>query len=143
MSNWLVVQTRPRWEKKVSQVLVEKGMAAFCPLQEVQRQWSDRVKRIRQPIFPLFVFVKISEEDRKAVRMVPGVKNFVVKNRKPVVIREKTMLGIRQFQQKYSFVEVKTANGEEPGSARPNGQLFIEELEVYLIGLTPSHFITI
>ena len=118
-------------------------MAAFCPLQEVQRQWSDRVKRIRQPIFPLFVFVKISEEDRKAVRMVPGVKNFVVKNRKPVVIREKTMLGIRQFQQKYSFVEVKTANGEEPGSARPNGQLFIEELEVYLIGLTPSHFITI
>lgn len=142
MSNWLVVQTRPRWEKKVSQLLLEKGLAAFCPLQEVRRQWSDRVKRIQQPVFPLFVFVKVAEEDRKAVRIVPGVKNFVVKDRKPVVIREKTMLGIRQFQQKYTLVEVKTGFVEEPVPAGSNGKLFIEELDMYLVGLAPSHFIT-
>ena len=142
MSNWLVVQTRPRWEKKVSQLLLEKGLAAFCPIQEVRRQWSDRIKRIQQPVFPLFVFVKVGEEDRKVVRTVPGVKNFVVKDRKPVVIREKTLLGIRQFQEKYTSVEVKTGSLEDPAEAGSNGKMFIEELDLYLVGQPPSHFNT-
>ncbi|HEX6193703.1 MAG TPA: transcription termination/antitermination NusG family protein, partial [Chitinophagaceae bacterium] len=35
---WLAVYTRPRWEKKVDQLLREKGTESYCPLNKVRRK---------------------------------------------------------------------------------------------------------
>lgn len=141
MNSWLVLQTRPRWEKKFSLLLAEKGFEVFCPLQNVKRQWSDRIKLIQQPVFPLYVFVKISENERTTVRLTPGVVNFVVKERKPVVIREKTIQGVRKFQAKYSLLDVKPVSESLSMPSYLNKKLFIEGLDMYLIGLTQPYFI--
>ena len=86
---WLAVYTRPRWEKKVNQLLAEKGVERYCPLNKIRRKWSDRVKVVEEPLFKSYVFVKVNDEDRTDVRMTPGVINFVYWQGKPAVIKEK------------------------------------------------------
>ena len=66
---WLAIYSRPRWEKKVNQLLVEKGFESYCPLNKVRRKWSDRMKIVEEPLFKSYVFVKVTDEDRTAVRM--------------------------------------------------------------------------
>lgn len=107
---WLAVYTRPRWEKKVNQLLVEKGTECYCPLNKVRRKWSDRVKLVEEPLFKSYVFVKVNEEDRTEVRMTPGIINFVYWNGKPAVIKEKEIANIRKFLDEYENVEVHPAD---------------------------------
>ena len=102
---WLAVYTRPRWEKKVNQLLAEKGLESYCPLNKVRRKWSDRVKTVEEPLFKSYVFVKATDEDRTAVRMTPGAINFVYWQGKPAVIKEKEILAIKRFLDEYENVE--------------------------------------
>jgi len=103
---WLAIYTRPRWEKKVNQLLGEKGLESYCPLNKVRRKWSDRIKVVEEPLFKSYVFVKVSDEDRTAVRMTPGAINFVYWEGKPAIIKEKEIIAIRRFLDEYENVEV-------------------------------------
>ena len=104
---WLAVYTRPRWEKKVNQLLLEKGVESYCPLNKVRRKWSDRVKIIEEPLFKSYVFVKVNDADRSAVRMTNGAINFVYWDGKPAVIKEKEITAIRRFLDEYENVEAR------------------------------------
>ena len=106
---WLAVYTRPRWEKKVNQLLKEKGLESYCPLNKVRRKWSDRVKTVEEPLFKSYVFVKVSDEDRSAVRMTSGAINFVYWQGKPAVIKEKEILAIKRFLDEYENVEARSS----------------------------------
>ena len=103
---WLAIYTRPRWEKKVNQLLTEKGLESYCPLNKVRRKWSDRIKVVEEPLFKSYVFVKVSDEDRTAVRMTPGAINFVYWEGKPAIIKEKEIIAIKRFLDEYENVEV-------------------------------------
>lgn len=104
---WLAIYTRPRWEKKVNQLLLEKGFESYCPLNKVRRKWSDRVKIVEEPLFKSYVFVKATDEDRTEVRMTTGAINFVYWNGKPAVIREKEINAIKRFLNEYENVEAR------------------------------------
>lgn len=104
---WLAIYSRPRWEKKVNQLLQEKGVECYCPLNKVRRKWSDRVKVVEEPLFKSYVFVKVRDEDRTNVRMTPGVVNFVYWQGKPAVIKEREILRIRRFLNEHENVEVQ------------------------------------
>ena len=105
-SRWYAIYTRPRWEKKVNSLLVQKGIESYCPLNKVRRKWSDRIKTVEEPLFKSYVFVKIDEAERSNVRMTSGVVNFVYWNGKPAVIREKEINTIKRFLNEYEQVEV-------------------------------------
>jgi transcription antitermination factor NusG len=105
-SKWLAIYTRPRWEKKVNTLLIQKGIESYCPLNKVRRKWSDRIKLVEEPLFKSYVFVKINEEGRSDVRMTNGVVNFVYWNGKPAVIKEKEISTIKRFLEEYENVEV-------------------------------------
>jgi transcription antitermination factor NusG len=106
---WLAVYTRPRWEKKVNNLLIEKGLESYCPLNKVRRKWSDRMKIVEEPLFKSYVFVKVSDEDRSAVRMTPGAINFVYWQGKPAVIKEKEIVAIKRFLDEYENVEARSS----------------------------------
>jgi hypothetical protein len=36
--------------KKVNQLLADKGVERYCPLNKVRRKWSDRVKVVEEPV---------------------------------------------------------------------------------------------
>lgn len=128
---WLAVYTRPRWEKKVNQLLIEKGVESYCPLNKVKRKWSDRVKIVEEPLFKSYVFVKVSDEDRSTVRMTNGAINFIYWNGKPAVIKEKEITAIKRFLDEYEHVEARPVQLKVNQRVRvTNGTLMDQEGKV-------------
>jgi len=107
MSKWLAIYTKPRWEKKVHQLLSAKGVESYCPLNKVKRKWSDRIKTVEEPLFKSYVFVKVTDDDRTKVRLTNGVVNFVYWNGKPAIIREKEIQIIKRFLDEHENVAVR------------------------------------
>ena len=105
--HWYAVYTRPRWEKKVTNLLIRAGIEVYCPLNKVQKQWKDRVKLVEEPLIRSYVFVHIAEAKKTNVRMVDGVVNFVYWLGKPAVIRQEEIELIQRFLGDYENVEVK------------------------------------
>jgi len=101
---WYAVYTKPRWEKKVHALLLEKGIEAYCPLNRTRKKWSDRTKWVEEPLFKSYVFVKIRESEQLKVRMVNGVVNFVYWLGKPALIKDKEIEIIRKFLNDYPDV---------------------------------------
>jgi transcription antitermination factor NusG len=128
---WLAIYTRPRWEKKVNQLLKEKGLESYCPLNKVRRKWSDRVKIVEEPLFKSYVFVKVNDENRSAVRMTNGAINFVYWNGKPAVIKEKEIIAIKRFLDEYENVEARPVELKVNQRVRiTNGTLMDQEGKV-------------
>ncbi len=94
---WLAVYTKPRWEKKVNTKLLNKGVESWCPVQKLQRQWSDRKKIIEDPLFKSYVFVHIEDTERTKVLMTEGVIQFIYYLKKPAVIRDEEIQLIRSY----------------------------------------------
>lgn len=128
---WLAVYTRPRWEKKVNQLLAEKGLESYCPLNKVRRKWSDRIKIVEEPLFKSYVFVKVCDEEWAAVRMTTGAINFVYWNGKPAVVKEREINAIRRFLNEYDEVEARPADIQVNERVRiTNGTLMDHEGKV-------------
>jgi len=103
---WFAIYTKPRWEKKVYQLLVAKGVETYCPLNKVKKKWSDRIKTVEEPLFKSYVFVKVDDTERTKVRLTNGVVNFVYWNKKPAIIREKEIETIKRFLNDHENVTV-------------------------------------
>ena len=106
--NWYVVYTRPRWEKKVAQILAEEDIEHYCPLHKVSRQWSDRIKVIEEPLFKGYVFVFILENEKTDIRKINGILNFVNWLGKPAVVQEEEILNIKRFLNEFTEVTLLT-----------------------------------
>src|SRR5882757_8464671 len=105
--SWYAVHTRPRWEKKVAGQLAKKRLEYYCPLNKVQRQWSDRKKIILEPLFTSYVFVRLSETEHLPVLQTDGVLSFVYWLKKPAVIRDEEIEAIRRFMNDYESVKLE------------------------------------
>lgn len=151
---WYAIYTKPRWEKKVDKLLNEKGMESYCPLQKIQRQWSDRKKIVEEPLFKSYVFVRISDEEQTELRMVNGVVNFVYWMGKPAIIKDKEIQTIRQFMNDYDNIEVTQMNieagskvevqsGVLMGKSGTVKQVLHKKVEVYIesIGFTLTAYV--
>ncbi|MCX2574294.1 UpxY family transcription antiterminator [Pedobacter sandarakinus] len=108
--NWLVIYTRPRWEKKVDRLLQEQGFESFCPVKQVESQWADRKKMVSLPLFNGYVFIKISERDAYKVRFTLGVLNFINYMGKPAIVRDAEIDQLKHIMDSYSSVEVVSLN---------------------------------
>lgn len=93
---WYAVYVCSRHEKNAHRKLQEKGIESFLPLAETWRQWSDRRKKIIEPLFKGYVFVKCSyRADCSRILDTESVVRFVGVNRIPSVIRERDIEWIR------------------------------------------------
>ena len=105
---WHVIYTKPRWEKKVSDLLEKKGIITYCPLVTEVRQWSDRKKKITTPLFKSYVFVKLDEKDRFLVFDVPGVVKYLYWLGKPAIVRQEEIDTIKNWldDERVKFTEI-------------------------------------
>lgn len=106
-SKWYAVYTRPRWEKKVAEILTHKKIENYCPLNKVVRQWSDRKKIVLEPLFTSYVFVKTSQQQHSEIRKINGIVNFVYWLNKPAVIRNEEIENIREFLNDHINVQLQ------------------------------------
>lgn len=105
--NWYAVYTKPRWEKKVASLLLDKGVEHYCPINKVTRQWSDRKKVVLEPIFKGYVFVKLEDSKKWEVKNINGILNFVYWLGRPATIREEEIITIKKFLNEFSDVAIE------------------------------------
>jgi transcription antitermination factor NusG len=108
--SWLVVYTKPRWEKKVHEKLVAKGFDSWCPLQKEVHQWSDRKKVVYVPIFKGYVFICVEKKRRSEILATVGILNFVYYEKVPAVIREQDIELLKQFLNEGASFEIVDAS---------------------------------
>ena len=113
---WYVLYTKPRNEKKTAKLLGDKGIEAYCPLQEVVKQWSDRKKKIQEPVFRSYVFVQLSDYKNEQVNVLetPGAVRFLWWQNKPGVVRDEEIAAIKDFLNEYrnARISVQVSEGE-------------------------------
>ena len=95
---WYAVYVRSRHEKKVHQMLLERELTSFLPLLETWKQWSDRKKKVSDPLFRGYVFVNIDmRKDHINVLDTEGVVKFIGIGRKPSVIGERDIEWLKKL----------------------------------------------
>lgn len=104
---WHVVYTRPRWEKKVADLLTRKKFEVFCPLNRVRKKWADRLKIVHEPLFSSYVFVRIPENQIGQVKKIDGVINFLYWLGKPAVIKDVEISMIQRFVGEHYNVQLE------------------------------------
>ena len=55
---WYALYSRPRHEKRLADLLNEKGIEAYVPVRKVLKQWSDRKKMVEEPLIRSYCFVR-------------------------------------------------------------------------------------
>ncbi len=101
---WKAIYTKPRHEKKVSERLTQKGIEVYCPLQTTVKQWSDRKKKVKEPIFKSYVFVNCDEQEQLAVLQTAGVVQFVYYLKRVAIIRNEEIDQIKRFIEGYENI---------------------------------------
>jgi transcription antitermination factor NusG len=102
---WLAAYTRSRHEAVVADQLQQKGLATLLPTYERLSRWSDRVQRIRAPLFPGYVFVCVAETDRTRVLQTSAVVTIVSRGGKPVPLSGEDMQKLRLCAENPSLLE--------------------------------------
>ena len=109
------------------QLLQEKGIETYCPLNKIQRKWSDRLKVVEEPLFKSYVFVKVSEGEKTPVRMTDGVVNFVYWLGKPAIVKDREIETIKKFLNDHDNVEVELMKLEPNSRVKITGGLFMDK----------------
>ena len=61
---WRLFYVRPRAEKRAAARLAAAGHEVLLPLRAALRQWSDRKRRVEEPLFPGYLFAHVDERGR-------------------------------------------------------------------------------
>lgn len=114
---WYVLYTKPHNERKTAALLSAKGIEVYCPEQQVVKQWSDRKKKVMEPVFRSFLFVMMKQYhlDNVAILMTPGAVRFLWWMAKPAVVRDEEIEAIKAYLGRYTQVTVTDKNKWQPG----------------------------
>ena len=95
-SSWFAIETRPRCEKLVGNILENKGYELFLPLYKSRRRWSDRIKELDLPLFPGYLFCRLSPQQRTLPLLTtPWVRQIVGIGRTPVPIPDQEIAAVQ------------------------------------------------
>jgi transcription antitermination factor NusG len=101
---WYAVHVRSRAEFTVAQYLEYVNYSVFLPTYNDLHRWSDRVKSIRTPFFPGYVFCQMDISMRLPVLQAPGVIHIVSCGKSCVPVPEEEIAAVRALASSPLFV---------------------------------------
>lgn len=103
---WRVFYTRPRNEKKVAERLRAADLEVCLPLRTVVRQWSDRKKTVREPLFPSYLFAHVDERQRLDVLTDEAIVKSVAFGGQLAEVRDQEIDLLRSLESVPEDVEI-------------------------------------
>jgi transcription antitermination factor NusG len=61
---WFALYTKPRSEFKAEQQLIAANITNYLPTIKLLKQWSDRKKKVTEPLLRGYIFINSNEEER-------------------------------------------------------------------------------
>lgn len=110
---WYLIYTKPKHEKRTAKELLELDLDVYLPLVNQDRKLHDRTKTIQSPMFPSYIFVKLSNiKDLYKAAQVSGFVCYVRLGKQIATIRESVIDDLRRLL--VSEREVELCNGHFP-----------------------------
>ena len=109
---WYAIYVRSRSEKKVVAQLEDIGVEVFLPLITRIKQWSDRKKKVEEPLFKSYVFVHSTTKQHIPILNVYGVIKFVTFEHQAVVVPENQIVAIKRYIDDFDEKERELTNAE-------------------------------
>lgn len=109
---WYALYVHSRAEKKVHERLLKMGYESYLPLVVRMKKWSDRMKKVEEPLFKSYLFVRADERWYFKVTEIPGVTRFVSFNKQFVVVPENQIIAIKKYCNDYVEDESELNNIE-------------------------------
>jgi transcription termination/antitermination protein NusG len=95
-TRWYAAYTWANHEKRVREQLTQRQVVSFLPVYETVRRWKDRRMRLQTPLFPGYVFVRLSLVERLRVLQIPSVVRLVGFNGHPTPLPDEEIEGLRR-----------------------------------------------
>jgi transcription antitermination factor NusG len=114
-NKWYALYTKSRYEKKTGQLLSEIGFEVYVPLLKTIKQWSDRKKKVEEPLFRSYIFIKTTTDKFHIARSVEGAVYIVSFNREPAVIQEEQIKSLQLLldsEEKFDLSQEEFATGD-------------------------------
>ena len=109
---WFTLYVRSRSEKKVLTQIEDLGIEVYLPLITLVKQWSDRKKRVEEPLFKSYIFVKATEKERLQTLNVFGAVRYVSFERIPAVVPENQIMAIKKYVAEYEGYDYSSPSND-------------------------------
>ena len=113
---WYALYTKSRQEKKVYTEMLKRGLVAYLPLETKIKQWSDRKKKVEEPMIRSYVFVKTSEKEYYDILNITGIVHYVTFEGKAASIPEwqiEAMRKMNDYHAPHTYSGEKFMKGEK------------------------------
>lgn len=83
---WFALYTKPRAEFKAEEQITTMGIENYLPTVTKFKQWSDRKKKVKEPLFSGYIFIRANEKERLISLEQNAVVRSITFEGKPAVI---------------------------------------------------------
>jgi transcriptional antiterminator RfaH len=111
---WFALYTKPRSEFKAEQQLISAGIDNYLPAITRLKQWSDRKKKVTEPLLRGYIFIYANEQERLISVEQQAVVRCIFDAGRPAKIPEWQINNLRTLLETKSDIIVK--NGIVPGA---------------------------
>jgi len=124
---WYVLFVRTNHENKVRNILNRLNIESYLPLIKELRYWSDRKKWMERPLFPGYIFLRVSCREFFSVMDNNSVISYVKEGQNPASISEDQISMIRQVEASGNGLQLNGNVGNDAdnghyGHDRPQGR---------------------
>ncbi len=94
---WYALYTRTKHEFKTVDYLTSINIESYLPTTTTLKQWSDRKKKITEPLFKSYVFIYCNEPERFQALQYPSVISTVSFKGEPARIPDWQIENLKKF----------------------------------------------
>jgi transcription antitermination factor NusG len=106
-SNWYVICTKKKKERKVAAALNKEGIENFCPFTILEIKNVSRSSKEYGPLFSSYIFVKMQPADLNKIKRMPYVVNPLYWKSEPAIINNDEINAIKMMCENYSTIRLE------------------------------------
>ena len=95
--HWFALYVKPRHEYKAESEIRDSSVEVYLPTIIVEKKWSDRNKKVKEPLFRSYLFILADEFDRINCLKISSVIKTVCFNGKPSIIPDRQIENLKRI----------------------------------------------
>ncbi len=106
IKNWYALYTKPRHEFKAANQLEACGIEFYLPTVTKIKQWSDRKKKVVEPLLSSYIFIKGNEKDRLTALEQYAIVRTIFFEGRPAIVPNWQIENLQKMLEKGTDVTV-------------------------------------
>jgi transcription antitermination factor NusG len=106
VKHWFALYTKPRHEFKAQTQIESENITCYLPTITRLKQWSDRKKKVTEPLFKSYIFIEASESERLRALELYSIVKTIFFDGKPSIIPENQIISLKNLLSGTNKVQV-------------------------------------